>query len=108
MCFAVQTGGLQMRIDEGNRVGAAKQGQHQERVRPPPWGFKVTDCDLKGDCAFFAMPVWHSKIGSAFFEVTVCDFKFFNSCSVSWNIKSSGKRSRFRWTALLRCPVSTP
>ncbi len=32
-------------------------------------------------------------------EVTNCDFKFSNSLLVSWNIKSVGKRSVFRFTA---------
>src|SRR5581483_355894 len=41
-------------------------------------------------------------------EVTNCDFKFLNSCSVSRNAKSSGNRSRFRLTAWLSTLVGTP
>jgi hypothetical protein len=30
-------------------------------------------------------------------EITICDFKMANSSRVSWNMKSSGKRSRLCW-----------
>lgn len=42
------------------------------------------------------------------FEVTIWHLKASASSFVSWNMKSAGKRSRFRWTARLRCLVSTP
>src|SRR5207302_9258634 len=32
-------------------------------------------------------------------EVTICDFKFWNSPGLSWNMKSAGNRSRFLLTA---------
>jgi len=35
-------------------------------------------------------------------EVTICDLKLLNSCRVSSNIKSSGKRSVFLRTACFR------
>ena len=41
-------------------------------------------------------------------EVTICDLKSFESASVSWKAKSSGKRSAFRFTAWLNALVVTP
>ena len=46
--------------------------------------FKVTICDLK------LVPT---------FKVTICDLKSETSSLVNWNIKRSGKRSMFRFTA---------
>jgi len=36
------------------------------------------------------------------------NIKFSNSAAVNWNMKSFGKRSRFRVTALFKLPVVTP
>jgi hypothetical protein len=45
---------------------------------------------------------------SAGFEITVCDLKRTASRSVSWNMKSAGKRSAFRFTAWTSAFVDTP
>jgi len=41
-------------------------------------------------------------------EVTICDFKIANSVLLSWNMKSLGKRSRFRRTAWFSTLTGTP
>jgi len=41
-------------------------------------------------------------------EVTICDLKFACSSGVSRNMKSSGKRSMFRFTAWFSTFTSTP
>ena len=41
-------------------------------------------------------------------DVPFWNIKFLNSFSVSWNIKSTGKRNKFRFTALFKLPVVTP
>jgi hypothetical protein len=56
------------------------------RQTMPP-AFKVTDCDLE------ALSVFSS------FKVTICDLESLASDKDSRNMKSSGKRSRFRLTA---------
>ena len=40
--------------------------------------------------------------------ITVCDFKFSTSTLLNWNMKRSGKRFLFRFTAWFNAPVDTP
>ncbi len=56
---------------------------------------KYRKCDIKCD----ELEVTNCDIKCDELEVTNCDFKFSNSLLVSWNIKSVGKRSIFRFTA---------
>ena len=42
------------------------------------------------------------------FDITICDRKISSSPFVSWNIKSSGKRSMLRFTCSFSLPVFTP
>ena len=42
------------------------------------------------------------------FDITICDRKISSSPFVSWNIKSSGKRSMLRLTCSFSLPVFTP
>jgi len=68
--------------------------------------FKTDDsiampCSVK-TYGFFLRPILIPEL-----EVTICDFQFSVSFLSSGNIKSIGKRSRFRWTAWLSALVGT-
>lgn len=70
----------------------------------------ATPFSVKANGSFRVPPQPESGLFSLSFplDVTNCDFKFSNSVFVSRNMKSSGKRDRFRFTAWFKVLVSTP
>lgn len=60
----------------------------------------ATPCSVKAKGMYRVPPL--------LFEVTNCDLKLSNSSGVSSNMKSEGKRLRFRLTACFNTFVSVP